>query len=103
MIQQEPIDFIDPELRGLAASIGIVKGKEFAPDERMKKILTDAVAIANGTARAIAFRNRDPRAKSSKTANGRAALSVATITGSGATVLQAAISMPAPFSSTSPR
>ncbi len=63
VIQREPIDFIDPELRGLAASIGIVKGKEFAPDERMKKILTDAVAIANGTARAIAFRNRDPRAK----------------------------------------
>jgi len=29
----------------------------------MKKILTDAVAIANGTARTIAFHNRDPRAK----------------------------------------
>ena len=63
VIQREPIDFIDPELRGIAASIGIVKGKEFAPDERMKKILTDGVAIGNGTARAIAFRNRDPRAK----------------------------------------
>ncbi|QDS89175.1 hypothetical protein EC9_33720 [Rosistilla ulvae] len=63
VIQREPVDFIDPELRGIAASIGIVKGKEFAPDDRMKKILTDAVAIANGTARAIAFRNRDPRSK----------------------------------------
>ena len=63
VIQREPVDFIEPELRGIAASIGIVKGKEFAPDERMKKILTDGVAIANGTARAIAFRNRDPRAK----------------------------------------
>jgi hypothetical protein len=29
------------------------KGKPFAPDERMKKILTDAVAIANATARSI--------------------------------------------------
>ena len=62
VIQQEPLDFIDPELRGLAASIGIVKGKPFAPDERMKKILTEAVAVGNATARAITFRNRDPRA-----------------------------------------
>ena len=62
VIQKEPLDFIDPELRGLAASIGIRKGKKFAPDERMKKILTDAVAVGNATARAISFRNRDPRA-----------------------------------------
>ncbi len=62
VIQREPIEFIDPELRGLAASIGIFKGKKFAPDERMKKILTDAVAVGNATARAITFRNRDPRA-----------------------------------------
>ena len=61
VIQKEPIDFIDPELRGLAASIGIRKGKPFAPDERMTKILTDAVAVANATARAVSFRNRDPR------------------------------------------
>ena len=50
VIQNEPLDFIDPELRGLAASIGIIKGKKFAPDERMKKILTDAVAIASEVA-----------------------------------------------------
>jgi hypothetical protein len=61
VIQQEPVDFIDPELRGLAASIGIKKGQKFAPDARMTKILTDAVAIGNATARAISFRNRDPR------------------------------------------
>ncbi len=61
VIQKEPVDFIDPELRGLAASIGIRKGKKFAPDERMTKILTDAVAVGNATARSIAFRNRDPR------------------------------------------
>jgi hypothetical protein len=51
VIQKEPVDFIDAELRGLAASIGIVKGKKFAPDDRMKKILTDAVAVGNATAR----------------------------------------------------
>lgn len=61
VIQREPIDFLDPELRGLAASVGIVKGRPFAPDGRMKRILTEAVAVGNATARAIAFRNRDPR------------------------------------------
>jgi len=61
VFQKEPVDFIDPELRGLVASIGIRKGRAFAPDERMTKILTDAVAVGNATARAISFRNRDPR------------------------------------------
>ena len=55
VIQEEPNDLIDPETRGLLASIGIVKGKAFNPDERMKKILTDAVAIANGAARSIVW------------------------------------------------
>ena len=62
VIQKEPIELIDPELRGLAAGIGIRKGKPFAPDERMKKTLTEAVAVANATARALSFNNRDPRA-----------------------------------------
>jgi hypothetical protein len=62
VIQNEPIEFLDPELRGLAASIGIVKGKPFAPDERMKRILSDAVAVGNATARTISFRTRDERA-----------------------------------------
>lgn len=61
VIQREPLEVFDPELRGLAASIGIVKGKKFAPDARMKKTLTDAVAVGNATARAISFRSRDPR------------------------------------------
>jgi len=62
IIQREPISFIDPELRGQAASIGIVKGKEFKPDARMKKILTDAVKVGNATARTIMFHPRDERA-----------------------------------------
>ena len=61
VFQKEPIDLFDPELRGLAAAIGIRKGQKFAPDARMKAILTDAVAVANATSRAIAFRSRDPR------------------------------------------
>jgi hypothetical protein len=55
VIQEEPLDLIDAETRGLLASIGIEKGKPFNPDERMKRILTDAVAIANATARSIVW------------------------------------------------
>jgi len=54
-IQEEHIGMLDPETRGLFASIGIEKGKPFAPDARMKKILTDAVAIANAAARSIVW------------------------------------------------
>jgi hypothetical protein len=59
VIQQEPADSVDPEILGQLAAIGIVKGKPFAPDVRMKKILSGAVAVGNATARAIAFRPRD--------------------------------------------
>jgi hypothetical protein len=59
VIEREPIAMLDPELRGLFASVGIQKGKPFAPDERMKKILTDAVAVANGTARAVLWYERN--------------------------------------------
>ena len=58
VIGREPVSMLDPELRGLFASVGIEKGKPFAPDERTKEILTDAVAIGNATARALVF---DPR------------------------------------------
>ncbi len=55
IIQYEPLGMLDPETRGLFASIGIEKGKPFHPDERMKKILTDGVAIGNATSRAIVW------------------------------------------------
>ena len=58
VIQREPVSMLDPELRGQASSIGIEKGKPFAPDARMKKILTDSVAIGNATARSIWLRPR---------------------------------------------
>jgi hypothetical protein len=61
VIQKEPVDFIDPELRGLVAAIGMRKGKIFEPDERMMKILAEAVAVGNATARAMSFRPRDAR------------------------------------------
>jgi hypothetical protein len=63
VIQHEPADAFDPEIVGLFAAIGIKKGKPFAPDGRMKPILTDAIAVANATARAILFASRDERVK----------------------------------------
>jgi len=63
VIQHESGDAFDPEIVGLFASIGIKKGKPFAPNDRMKGILTDAVAVANATARAIVFAPRDEGVK----------------------------------------
>jgi hypothetical protein len=62
VIQEEPLESVDPEVRGLLASIGIQKGKPFEPDARMKSILTDAAAVGNATARAIEFKTRDKEA-----------------------------------------
>ena len=59
VVEWEPIEMLDPETRGLLASIGIHKDKPFAPDERMREILVEAAAIGNATARAIFFHNRD--------------------------------------------
>jgi len=61
VIQYEPADAFDPELVGLFASIGIKKGKPFAPDARMRKILEEGVAIGNATARSLTFRPREER------------------------------------------
>ena len=58
VIQEEPIDAISPEVRGAIAAIGIVKGQPFAPDDRMKKLLTEASTIANATSRAITYHPR---------------------------------------------
>ncbi len=54
-INEEHVDMLDDQTKGLFASIGIEKGKAFAPDERMKKILTEAVAIGNAAARSITY------------------------------------------------
>ncbi|SMF27021.1 Uncharacterized conserved protein [Alteromonadaceae bacterium Bs31] len=62
VLQEEPVDALDPEYLGLLAAIGIEKGKPFAPDTRMTRLLTDAAAVGNATARAIVFRTRDPAA-----------------------------------------
>ncbi|MBQ0822114.1 DUF1254 domain-containing protein [Microvirga sp. HBU67558] len=63
VVQTEPADFLDPDQVGLFAAIGIRKGQRFAPDARMKGILTDAIAVGNATGRSFLFASRDQQAK----------------------------------------
>ncbi len=60
IVQQEPATSLDAEQMGAVAAIGIVKGKPFAPDARMKKILTEALAVANASSRTLFMTPRDP-------------------------------------------
>jgi hypothetical protein len=59
-VQQEPATSYDVELAGQLAAIGIVKGKPFKPDARMKKILTDAAAVGAAAGRALNWRYGGP-------------------------------------------
>jgi hypothetical protein len=58
-VQEEPNSAEDPEILGLLRAIGIQKGKPFAPDDRMKAILSDAAKVGTATQRAIIWNNRD--------------------------------------------
>ncbi len=58
LLQQEPPEAGDPEILGLLASVGIAHGRPFEPDERMRKILEDAVEVGNATARTVTFAAR---------------------------------------------
>ena len=60
IVQEEPATALDPELMGPIAAIGIVKGKPFKPDARMKKIMTEALALANASSRTLFMSPRDP-------------------------------------------
>jgi hypothetical protein len=53
LIQREPVGSGDPELVGLLASVGIVTGKPFKPDARMRQILEQAVIVGNAVARTL--------------------------------------------------
>ena len=60
VVQEEPLEAVDPETRGLLAAVGIRKDAPFAPDARMQAILAEAAAVGNATARAVLFSPRDP-------------------------------------------
>ena len=58
VVQEEPTDSVDATTLGFWASVGIVKGKPFSPDARMKKILTEAAGVGDATGRALGYRVR---------------------------------------------
>jgi hypothetical protein len=62
LVQEEPVEALDAERAGQLAAIGIVKGRPFAPDDRMRAILENAARIGGGMSRAIAYAPRDPGA-----------------------------------------
>lgn len=59
VVQEEPPEGQNPEILGLLASIGLRKGNEFAPDERMRKILENAAEVGAATARTLTSFPRD--------------------------------------------
>jgi hypothetical protein len=59
LVQEQPAGSTEIELNGELAAIGIVKGKPFAPDDRMRRVLEEAAAVGTATSRALLF---DPRA-----------------------------------------
>lgn len=61
VVQQEPATALDPELMGSLAAIGIVKGRKFEPDERMRHVLSQALEVANATSRSLFMHPRDPK------------------------------------------
>lgn len=52
-VQSEPATSYDAELAGQLAAIGIVKGRPFNPDQRMKQILSDAAAVGQAFGRSL--------------------------------------------------
>jgi hypothetical protein len=62
LVQQEPAEAIESLQRFYLASMGIVKGKPFAPDERMRALLVEAARLGAATTRMISYSGKDPDA-----------------------------------------
>ena len=60
IVADEPAEALDPERAGQLAAIGIVAGRPFAPDERLRSILDEAARIGAGIVRSLVFAPRDP-------------------------------------------
>jgi hypothetical protein len=58
LVQREPVGAGDPEVLGLLASVGIVKGKPFEPGGRARQILEQAVIVGNAAARTLSMAPR---------------------------------------------
>ena len=62
LLQEEPIEALDPERAGQLAAIGLVKGERFAPDDHRRETLNRAASIGAGMSRVVAYAPRDPDA-----------------------------------------
>ena len=62
IVQEEPTTSLDPERAGQLAAIGIVHGKPFDPDDRLRSILDNAARTAAAISRALVYAPRDPEA-----------------------------------------
>ncbi len=60
LVNEEHPDAIDAETAGMLATIGIAHGREFAPDERMTRILGEAATVGSAMALATSYRTRLP-------------------------------------------
>ena len=59
LIQEEHADAISPEARGRLALLGIIKGRPFEPDDRMRNTLDEAARVGAVIARSLSFASRD--------------------------------------------
>jgi hypothetical protein len=60
MIQYEPKELFGEEQSGHLASLGIVKGQPFNPDDRMKRIFDQGAKLGVAMSRAIFYASRSP-------------------------------------------
>jgi hypothetical protein len=60
LIQEEHEAAISPEARGRLALLGIVKGRPFEPNDRLRKTLGEAASVGATIARSLSFASRDP-------------------------------------------
>ena len=63
IVQHEPVSAFTPYELGVLKAIGIEKGKAFAPDKRMKKMLAEGIKIGDTIAKANAYAHSDKRAR----------------------------------------
>jgi hypothetical protein len=58
-VNEEPVQERDRIMMAMLRSLGIEKGKPFNPDERMKKLLTEATLVGEAMAKVNDFEKRD--------------------------------------------
>jgi hypothetical protein len=63
LVEEEPADLFSPLERAHMASVGIEKGKPFAPDDALRALLTEGVRVGAAIARANTFASRTPEVR----------------------------------------